>query len=123
MTVVSGPQPQIDPHASLETRYAALEAMYKAAIAEITDLRYREALKTPFAGRVAIAQVYDAGVQRGLDFGTLDSFKQRIAESCRAGLLDLERYDIAGPMDAALRERSRTPFGRDVRHFIVNEWI
>jgi hypothetical protein len=80
-------------------------------------------LKTPFAGRVAIAQVYDAGVQRGLDFGTLDSFKQRIAESCRAGLLDLERYDIAGPMDAALRERSRTPFGRDVRHFIVNEWI
>lgn len=80
-------------------------------------------LKTPFAGRVAIAQVYDAGVQRGLDFGTLDVFKQRIAECCRAGLLDLERYDIAGPMDASLRERSRTPFGRDVRHFIVNEWI
>ena len=80
-------------------------------------------LKTPFAGRVAIAQVYDAGVHRGLDFATLDSFKQRIAECCRAGLLDLERYDIAGPMDASLRERSRTPFGRDVRHFIVNEWI
>jgi hypothetical protein len=89
--------------------------------ATVRDLA--KSLKTPFAGRVAIAQVYDAGVQRGLDFGTLESFKQRIAESCRAGLLDLERYDIAGPMDAALRERSRTPFGRDVRHFIVNEWI
>jgi hypothetical protein len=89
--------------------------------ATVRDLA--KTLKTPFAGRVAIAQVYDAGVQRGLEFGTLDSFKQRIAESCRAGLLDLERYDIAGPMDAALRERSRTPFGRDVRHFIVNEWI
>jgi hypothetical protein len=77
----------------------------------------------PFAGRVAIAQVYDAGLQRGLDFGTLEGFKQRIAEAGRAGLLDLERYDIAGPMDASLRDRSRTPFGRDVRHFIVNEWI
>lgn len=77
----------------------------------------------PFAGRVAIAQVYDAGVQRGLDFGPLEAFKSRIAEAGRAGLLDLERYDIAGPMDAALRDRSRTAFGRDVRHFIVNEWI
>jgi hypothetical protein len=77
----------------------------------------------PFAGRVAIAQVYDAGVQRGLDFGALEAFKQRIAEAGRAGLLDLERYDIAGPMDASLRDRSRTAFGRDVRHFIVNEWI
>ncbi|NJM34114.1 MAG: hypothetical protein HC850_04685, partial [Rhodomicrobium sp.] len=77
----------------------------------------------PFAGRVAIAQVYDAGIVRGLAFGTLDEFKSRIAEAGRAGLLDLERYDVAGPMDNALRERSRTPFGRDERHFIVNEWI
>jgi hypothetical protein len=77
----------------------------------------------PFAGRVAIAQVYDAGTMRGLNFGSLDAFKARIAESCRAGLLDLERYDIAGPMDSALRDRSRTVFGRDERHFIVNEWI
>ena len=77
----------------------------------------------PFAGRVAIAQVYDAGTMRGLNFGTLDEFKSRIAEACRAGLLDLERYDIAGPMDSALRDRSRTVFGRDERHFIVNEWI
>jgi len=77
----------------------------------------------PFAGRVAIAQVYDAGISRGLNFGSLDEFKSKVASACRAGLLDLERYDIAGPMDSALRERSRTAFGRDERHFIVNEWI
>lgn len=77
----------------------------------------------PFAGRVAIAQVYDAGIMRGLAFGSLEEFKMRIAEAGRAGLIDLERYDIAGPLDQALRERSRIAFGRDERHFIVNEWI
>jgi hypothetical protein len=90
--------------------------------ATVRDLA-RTQTTPPFAGRVAIAQVYDAGIHRGLDFGALESFKQRIAEAGRAGLLDLERYDIAGPMDASLRDRSRTAFGRDVRHFIVNEWI
>jgi hypothetical protein len=77
----------------------------------------------PFAGRVAIAQVYDAGIMRGLNFGSLEEFKLRVAEAGRAGLLDLERYDVAGPMDTALRDRSRIAFGRDERHFIVNEWI
>jgi hypothetical protein len=77
----------------------------------------------PYKGRVAIAEVYDAGMARGLAFGALESFKSRLAEACRAGHIDLERYDIAGPMDATLRERSRTPFGRDERHFIVNQWI
>ncbi len=94
-----------------------------AAFAEtVRDLA--KTLRTaPFAGRVAIAQVYDAGITRGLNFGELDEFKARIAEAGRAGLLDLERYDIAGPMDSALRDRSRIAFGRDERHFIVNEWI
>jgi hypothetical protein len=77
----------------------------------------------PFEGRVAIAQVYDAGVAGGLNFGTLEEFKSRVVAACRGGLLDLERYDIAGSMDGTLRERSRTAFGRDERHFIVNEWI
>ncbi len=77
----------------------------------------------PYKGRVAIAEVYDAGMARGLAFGSLENFKSRLAEACRAGHIDLERYDIAGPMDATLRERSRTPFGRDERHFIVNQWI
>jgi hypothetical protein len=87
----------------------------------------RELAKTlqtaPFTGRVAIAQAYDAGITRGLAFGTLEEFKAKVVGACRAGLLDLERYDIAGPMDSALKERSRTAFGRDERHFIVNEWI
>lgn len=76
----------------------------------------------PYSGRVAIAQVYDAGLAQGMDFGALDEFKKRVAEACRAGHLDLERYDIAGPLDPAIRDRSRTPFGRDERHFIVNRW-
>jgi len=77
----------------------------------------------PYAGRVAIAQVYDAAVAQGLNPGTLDEFKTHVAEAAREGLLDLERYDIAGPFDASLKERSRLRFGRDERHFIVNQWI
>ncbi len=77
----------------------------------------------PYAGRVAIAQVYDAALAQGLNLGTLDEFKLHLAEAAREGLLDLERYDIAGPFDASLKERSRLRFGRDERHFIVNQWI
>lgn len=103
-----------------ETRHEKPELADFAAT--VRDLA--KPLKTaPFAGRVAIAQVYDAGISRGLDFGTLEEFKSKVADACRAGLLDLERYDIAGPMDSDLRDRSRTAFGRDERHFIVNEWI
>ncbi len=77
----------------------------------------------PYAGRVAIAQVYDAGLAEGLELGSLDEFKVHLAEAAREGLLDLERYDIAGPFDAGLKERSRLRLGRDERHFIVNQWI
>ena len=77
----------------------------------------------PYAGRVAIAQVYDAGLAQGLDLGTLDEFKTHLAEAAREGLLDLERYDITGPFDPGLKERSRLRLGRDERHFIVNQWI
>jgi hypothetical protein len=77
----------------------------------------------PYAGRVAIAQVYDAGLAQGLSFGSLDEFKTNLAEAAREGLLDLERYDITGPLDAGLKERSRLRLGRDERHFIVNQWI
>lgn len=77
----------------------------------------------PYKGRVAIAQVYDAALSRGVAFGSLDEFKSRLADAAREGLLDLERYDIAGPFDAALKERSRTRLGRDERHFIVNHWM
>src|SRR5208337_488090 len=77
----------------------------------------------PYAGRVAIAQVYDAGLAEGLTLGSLDEFKANLAEAAREGLLDLERYDITGPLDAGLKERSRLRLGRDERHFIVNQWI
>ncbi len=77
----------------------------------------------PYSGRVAIAQVYDAGLAEGLELGTLDEFKLHLAEAAREGLVDLERYDITGPLDARLKERSRLRFGRDERHFIVNQWI
>jgi hypothetical protein len=77
----------------------------------------------PYAGRVAIAQVYDAGLAEGLSLGSLDEFKANLAEAAREGLLDLERYDITGPLDARLKERSRLRLGRDERHFIVNQWI
>ena len=77
----------------------------------------------PYAGRVAIAQVYDAGLAQGLNLGSLDEFKSHIADAAREGLIDLERYDIAGPFDASLKERSRLRLGRDERHFIVNQWV
>ncbi len=77
----------------------------------------------PYAGRVAIAQVYDAGLVQGLVLGSLDEFKDHLAEAAREGLLDLERYDITGPFDTGLKERSRLKLGRDERHFIVNQWI
>ncbi len=77
----------------------------------------------PYAGRVAIAQVYDTGLAQGLALGSLDEFKDHVAEAAREGLLDLERYDITGPFDAGLKERSRLRLGRDERHFIVNQWI
>ncbi|MGO8951927.1 MAG: hypothetical protein ACLPWS_03045 [Rhodomicrobium sp.] len=77
----------------------------------------------PYSGRVAIAQVYDAGLAEGLALGNLDEFKANLAEAAREGLLDLERYDITGPLDAGLKERSRLRLGRDERHFIVNQWI
>jgi hypothetical protein len=77
----------------------------------------------PYAGRVAIAQVYDAGLAEGLDLGSLEEFKANLAGAAKEGLLDLERYDINGPLDAGLKERSRLRLGRDERHFIVNQWI
>ncbi len=88
----------------------------------ITKLARRLETK-PYAGCVAIAQVYDAGLAEGLELGTLDEFKVHLAEAAREGLLDLERYDIAGPFDACLKERSRLRMGRDERHFIVNQSV
>ncbi len=63
----------------------------------------------PYAGRVAIAQAYDAGLAQGLTLGSLDDFKKNLAEAAREGLLDLERYDITGPLDASLKRALASP--------------
>ncbi len=99
------------------------EAFNLCGFAESVMKLARRLETKPYAGRVAIAQVYDAGLAAGLELGTLDEFKVHLAEAAREGLLDLERYDITGPLDAGLKERSRLRLGRDERHFIVNQWI
>jgi hypothetical protein len=107
------PAPRVEPKAP--------EPAPLARFAETVRALARQQPTGPFRGRVAIAQVYDAGVAAGYSLGSLTEFKARLAEAARADLLPLERYDLAGPMDTALKERSRLPFGRDERHFIVQD--
>src|SRR3954471_13029288 len=52
MGAVGTPQ-QLGPHVSTESRYAALEAMYNQAVAEIADMRSRDALKTQFLANIS----------------------------------------------------------------------
>ena len=53
MSLVSSPT-QSDPHLSTpETRFAALEGLYKQAVAEIADMRARDALKTQFLANIS----------------------------------------------------------------------
>jgi two-component system, NarL family, sensor histidine kinase BarA len=44
---------QMAPHTSLESRFTALEGLYKTAVAEIADMRSREALKTQFLANIS----------------------------------------------------------------------
>src|SRR5436190_11239328 len=44
---------QSGPHSSLESRFTALEGLYRQAIAEIADMRAREALKTQFLANIS----------------------------------------------------------------------
>lgn len=79
-----------------------------------------EGLETPpFRGRVAIAQVYDAF---GADCGSLEHFKERLAEVARQRRIDLSSLDVPEYMDAELRDRSATAWGEDRMHFVVSEW-
>lgn len=48
-----GPQHPHGPHQSLESRFAALETLYHQAIAEIADMRARDALKTQFLANIS----------------------------------------------------------------------
>jgi AcrR family transcriptional regulator len=74
----------------------------------------------PLIGKRAIAETYDAGVEKGLAFGTLD--EERLAEAAKQGRIQLERCDdVAGVLPKALLTRSRLRLGRDERHLIVRE--
>ena len=75
----------------------------------------------PLIGKRAIAEAYDAGIEKGLAFGTLDEFKERLAEAAKQGRIQLERCDVAGVVPKALLTRSRLRLGRDERHLIVRE--
>lgn len=44
---------QLNPHAPDDARHAALDALYKAALAEIAEMRNREALKTQFLANIS----------------------------------------------------------------------
>jgi signal transduction histidine kinase len=50
---LAGTTPLSGPHTSLESRFTALEALYKQAIAEIGDIRARDALKTQFLANIS----------------------------------------------------------------------
>jgi hypothetical protein len=73
----------------------------------------------PFLGRVAIAQVYDAFGREFADAGALQSFKERLVAEAAANRLQLARLDMPEHMDAMLRMRSETAWGRDRAHFVV----
>src|SRR4051812_36129395 len=53
MSVVGTTTTQLNPHASIESRFAALESLYGQAIAEIADMRARDALKTQFLANIS----------------------------------------------------------------------
>src|SRR5688500_13452587 len=53
MTLVSAPTTESASSGSLETRFTALEALYKQALAEIADMRGREALTTQFLANIS----------------------------------------------------------------------
>lgn len=53
MTLVSSSTTESASATSLETRFSALEALYKQAVAEIADIRGREALKTQFLANIS----------------------------------------------------------------------
>jgi two-component system, NarL family, sensor histidine kinase BarA len=48
-----GITPQLGPHSSMESRFAALEGLYKQAVAEIAEMRARDSLKTQFLANIS----------------------------------------------------------------------
>src|SRR2546426_1260708 len=86
MTLV-GSTPLSGPHSSLESRFTALEVLYKQAIAEIAEMRARDALKTQFLANIShdlrtplTAVITHAEILRD---GMLGSLTERQLESVR----------------------------------------
>src|SRR5688500_14479421 len=50
---LGAPRVEIPGSSSLESRFSALEALYRQAIAEIADMRARDALKTQFLANIS----------------------------------------------------------------------
>lgn len=78
---------QLGPQATLESRYAALEAQHKLALAEIADMRSRDALKTQFLANIShdlrtplTAVITHAEILRD---GMLGSLSERQLQSVR----------------------------------------
>jgi signal transduction histidine kinase len=86
MTVAGTPS-ELSSHVSDESRFTALEAMYNQAIAEIADMRSRDALKTQFLANIShdlrtplTAVITHAEILRD---GMLGALNERQLESVR----------------------------------------
>jgi two-component system sensor histidine kinase BarA len=84
---LAGSTSHAGPHPSLESRLTALEALYKQSIAEIADMKGREALKTQFLANIShdlrtplTAVITHAEILRD---GMLGSLNERQLESIR----------------------------------------
>ncbi len=74
-----------------------------------------------FAGRVAIAAVYDIYGRSHPDAGRIAEFKTRLVEAARRRELSLERLDLPELLTEDERARSAAPWDDDHRHLIVTE--
>src|SRR5258705_4528045 len=82
-----GTTPHSGPHSNQESRLTTLEALYKQAIAEIADMRARDALKTQFLANIShdlrtplTAVITHAEILRD---GMLGSLNERQLESIK----------------------------------------
>src|SRR3954471_19880176 len=53
MSLVGTTTQPLNPQGSIESRFAALESLYNQALAEIADMRARDALKTQFLANIS----------------------------------------------------------------------
>lgn len=75
----------------------------------------------PFHDKISIGEAHRIGLIMGLDLGTIEQFKKRLADIAREGLIELERCDIADALPKEVLQHSRLRMGRDERHLIVSK--